>query len=281
MLLVHSGALWLHVDGDAERSAHASPLRALAEGDLVLLMDPTAHRLSTLPDLHHAAEARTLPAREDAPAWQPVGQAGQPERARLLAGRVRFDDATGSTLLRALPRVLHVARRQDDHQVLGWLDATAHFLALEIAAPSVGTAVMVSRLVDLLFVQAARHWARHARPDEQGWLRALRDPGLAAALQALHRAPAADWSVESLAREAHMSRSLFAARFSGAMNTSPMGYLRQWRMQLAKRALRDSRKSVAQIAEAVGYASEPAFIKAFVNETGQTPRRYRDEATGR
>lgn len=153
--------------------------------------------------------------------------------------------------------------------------AAYHFLALEIASPTVGTTVMVSRLVDLLFVQAARHWARNSDASEQGWLRALRDPAIAVALQAMHAQPTKSWTVESLARVASMSRSKFAMRFNDAMNLSPIAYLRQWRMQLAKRALRDTRRSIAQIAEDVGYASEGAFVKTFQKDSGLTPSAYR------
>lgn len=270
--LVHSGSVRLHGVTTHERLD-------LATGDLLLLSDPPRHALSTVTD-QNTTHAEPDAAESDAPGWTRVGAGTQPERARLLVGRMQIDDSIGASLMRALPRVLHVARRQDDHQVLRWLDTSAHFLALEIVSPSVGSSVMVSRLLDLLFVQAARHWVRQTGPHTDGWLRALRDPAIAAALLAMHQRPAQEWTVQALAARANLSRSLFATRFVSSIGMSPIRYLRHWRIQLAKRALLDSRRSVAQIAESVGYESESAFVKAFVKETGHTPSRHRAQSLG-
>lgn len=269
LYLVHSGSLRLH-------GLATHPCLDLATGDLLLLSDPPPHALSTLAD-QNIAYVEPDAADPNAQGWTCVGARNQPELARLLVGHMRIDDSIGSSLLRALPRVLHVARKQDSHEVLRWLDTAAHFLALEIVSPSVGSSVMVSRLLDLLFVQAARHWARQSRAHTDGWLWALRDPGIAAALLAMHQQPARAWTVQALAARANLSRSLFATRFLASIGMSPIRYLRQWRIQLAKRALRDTRRSVAQIAESVGYESESAFIKAFVKESGHTPRRHREQ----
>lgn len=270
LYLVHTGKVRLHgMDAQA-------PLE-MATGDLLLLSGPQPHGLSTVTDLT-TTDAKVEAAEMGSHGWTPVGSSAEPERARLLVGRMRIDDSIGTTLLRALPRVLHVARRQDNHEVLRWLDTASHFLALEIVSPSVGSSVMVSRLLDLLFVQAARHWARHTQPHAGGWLWALRDPGIAAALLAMHRRPAEAWTVQALAAQANLSRSLFATRFMSGIGMPPIRYLRHWRIQLAMRALRDSRRSVAQIAESVGYESESAFVKAFVKETGYTPKRHREQS---
>ena len=79
----------------------------------------------------------------------------------------------------------------------------------------------------------------------------------------------------SLAREAGMSRTAFAVKFAEVMGMTPMAYLTSWRMQVARGALRDAQLSLADVAEAAGYASEAAFARVFRKEFGQTPAAYR------
>lgn len=121
MYLIHTGTMWLHeIEGRQPT--------VINEGDLLLLVDAPRHVLSTSPSLSGVTPITFVMTQQAHAGWLAVGQRDSVETARLLVGRMRFDDSTGESLVRALPRVLHVARRQDQHQVLGWLDATAHFL---------------------------------------------------------------------------------------------------------------------------------------------------------
>ena len=115
--------------------------------------------------------------------------------------------------------------------------------------------------------------SKPSRP--RGWLAALRDPSLGRALALLHARVAEPWTSEALARELNMSRSAFAERFTAVMGLPPMRYLTGWRMQLARRMLLETRRSVAQIAFAVGYESEAAFTRAFRREHGEPPTGWR------
>ncbi|MGB1257887.1 MAG: helix-turn-helix transcriptional regulator, partial [Thiolinea sp.] len=106
---------------------------------------------------------------------------------------------------------------------------------------------------------------------QKGLLGALRDARIGGALQAFHKGPGANWTVDLLAMEANMSRAVFAARFSEVMGQTPMQYVTYWRMQMAYTELIESRRSILDIAEIVGYSSESAFRKTFKQVLGITP----------
>jgi AraC-like DNA-binding protein len=118
-------------------------------------------------------------------------------------------------------------------------------------------------------------------PDDcKGWLAGLRDRFVARALTLMHARPAHPWTVEDLAREAGMSRSALAQRFTDLLGAPPMQYLAQWRLQLAAQQLRLTDRPLAVVAEDVGYESEAAFNRAFKREFGAPPATWRRNSAG-
>jgi AraC-like DNA-binding protein len=107
--------------------------------------------------------------------------------------------------------------------------------------------------------------------NRHGWLGALRDRQIGRALALIHRDPARSWTVGELAREAAMSRSAFAARFSELVDEPAIQYLTRWRMQLAHNALREQGATVSELAHRLGYRSEAAFARAFKRVIGIPP----------
>ncbi|WP_315898836.1 AraC family transcriptional regulator [Tateyamaria omphalii] len=105
------------------------------------------------------------------------------------------------------------------------------------------------------------------------------DPNISRALDAFHRNPASQWSVEDLAHAAGQSRTAFAVHFADKMGVTPMQYLTEWRMQIAQQDLQDTNKSIADIAYDVGYASDSAFARVFKREVGQSPAAFRKNRT--
>ncbi len=112
-------------------------------------------------------------------------------------------------------------------------------------------------------------------PVLSGWLGALAEPGLAAALAAMHAQPGRSWSVGELARVAGMSRSAFAARFAERVGSPPAAQLTTGRLLLARKALATTDEGLAEIAERVGYGSQAAFGRASQRALGQSPDRWR------
>ena len=137
---------------------------------------------------------------------------------------------------------------------------------------------MLSKLSEVLFVEAIRRYLGNAPSEQTGWLAAARDPEIGRTLALLHRNPAEPWTLATLAREVGISRSVLADRFRHYMGEPPMSYLTRWRLQLGARMLKSSSRSVADIAAEVGYESEPAFNRAFKREFEVPPARYRNNS---
>jgi len=146
---------------------------------------------------------------------------------------------------------------------------------MEMSSGQPGAATIVSRLADILFVQAIRAHVAARGADAKGWLRALSDQQIGKALSLIHERPNAPWSVETLADEVAMSRSAFAARFSELVEEPPLTYLTRWRMQRASKLLRTSDDTIATVASKVGYDAEAAFSKAFKRWMGSAPGAFR------
>lgn len=190
----------------------------------------------------------------------------------FVSGSFELDALAARPLLRALPSLLHL--KLDQHRSLAF-QSVLEMLALETESPGLGSTAVVSRLFELLFVHAIRAYSTQPGGPTQGWLGAIADPNLARALEAMHGDPAQDWTVESLARTAGMSRSAFAARFKSLVGQSPFEYLTQWRMHCASRMLRQGSLSLSEVSRQVGYESVAAFNRMFRRETAMTPGAFR------
>lgn len=159
-----------------------------------------------------------------------------------------------------------------------WLENSIKFAAEQAIANRAGSDALLARLSETLFVETLRRYRTDLPADQTGWLAAARDPGVGAALAHLHRAPQHPWTIAELARCVGMSRSVLAERFRHFLGEPPMTYLSRWRLRLGARFLNSTNYSVARIAGDVGYASEPAFNRAFKREFGAPPARYRSRS---
>ncbi len=157
------------------------------------------------------------------------------------------------------------------------MQALLRVLMQEFCERQPGSSSVISRLVDSLFVYVVRAWLASQPACRAGWLGALRDPQIGAALAMMHEDPARAWTVAGVAREVGMSRAALAKRFSEHVGQPPLAYLTRWRMDLAAHQLRESEQRVYAIASRVGYESETAFSKAFSKAYGLAPSRYREQ----
>jgi AraC-like DNA-binding protein len=181
-------------------------------------------------------------------------------------------------LLTALPSLLVADLR--GRPCSEWVETSFRYAVREHAARRPGSQEILARLSEMLFVEAVRGYIDALPGNATGWLAALRDPSLSRALSALHLRPARAWTAEELAKEASLSRSAFAERFTSTVGLPPMSYLTRWRMLLAGQPLRESSDTLAQVAAAVGYESEFSFSRAFARETGVTPGAWRKSGEG-
>ena len=188
----------------------------------------------------------------------------------IVGGHFAFTGSHARILLDVLPTVAHV-RHESDKSAMRWsLDR----MRQELSDPRPGSFLVAQHLAHMMLVQALRLHLAEGPQGGVGWLFALADPQIGASIQAMHSTPARHWTLQDLAEEAGMSRSSFAQRFKETVGSSPMDYLAQWRMLVASDKLANTRSSIAEIAQSLGYESESAFGTAFKRVMGCSPRQY-------
>ena len=203
-------------------------------------------------------------------AVQRIRYGGGGEVSSFVCGYLQCEQRF-NPLMGTLSEMIHIRRRESD----AWLDLTLKRTIEEAESSKSGSSAMLSRLVELLFVDVLRRHMATMSQEAAGWLAGLRDPSVGHSLELLHSDPSRGWTVEILAREVGTSRSLLADRFSQLIGTSPMRYLTNWRIQLARFYLLEERLSICQVAQLVGYDSEAAFNRAFKRVVGAPPAAWR------
>ena len=151
------------------------------------------------------------------------------------------------------------------------MQGTLALMAAETRDLRPGGEAVITRLSDVLVIQAIRSWIEADPTAQSGWLGALRDPQIERALSLIHGDPARAWTVALLADELAMSRSSFAARFTELVGEPAMQYVTRWRMQVATSSLQEEGATVAELTNRLGYRSEAAFARAFKRVVGSAP----------
>ncbi|WP_370944990.1 cupin domain-containing protein [Amycolatopsis sp. cg5] len=190
-----------------------------------------------------------------------------------VTGEFLVENPVAAPLLGVLPPAIVITC---DAAGLPWLPLSLQLMVSEVGEPRPGSRVMVSRLLDLLFIRALRTWAAvSGRDADPGWLTAAMDPVLGPVLAAIHRAPEREWPVDELARLAALSRSAFAGRFTALVGEPPGAYVLRRRLDHAAHLLRSTAEPVGRVAATAGYTSEAAFTRAFARAYGAAPRAWR------
>jgi len=264
--IVMRGSCWLEVKGVA------TPMQ-LSAGDFVVVTRGSEHTL------RDAVSTRTvsffeLMKRHAADGDSPYVIDGDGPVTSLVCGGMVYEQSAVDSLLAILPPVLHVkAKRSGARQ---WLGLTTKYVSWELDNGGVGTTEVVTRLADILFIQAVRNYFdENADTAESGWLAAARDPQIGRALKLLHEHPQKPWTVASLASQLATSRSSLAARFTTLVGEPPLRYLTRLRISTAARRLRSTNEKLGAIAAVVGYESVAAFVRSFKRQMGMTPGQFR------
>jgi AraC-like DNA-binding protein len=203
---------------------------------------------------------------------------GDGARTTVIGGCFIFADEGYPLVLDLLPQLVHF---KVSEQELSALESTMRLLENEVVQPSPGSLAMLNRLADIFFIQTLRAYLLNGNARETGWVGALSDEKLGAAIRMIHTRTDFPWTVEALAGHAGMSRAVFAARFKDKLGLSPIGYLTRHRLTQAQDMLLHTSMSIAQVAAKVGYESESAFNKAFKRELGAPPAAWRMQAQAR
>jgi AraC-like DNA-binding protein len=250
----------------------------LAQGDLVIIPHGAAHVLSC----RHTGPDEALPlddilTRAGFPGHGTLvwGGEGDARDTQLICGHFALAEGSRHLLFERLPPFIHLRGYGDEAGP--WLEATLRVIGAEAGGARLGGDLIALKMSEAIFAQAIRAYIEQAREVDCG-VAGFADPHLARALTAFHQAPTASWTVATLAREAGLSRTGFAERFTARIGVTPMSYVTSWRMQIAREALGTRGLSVAEAAEVSGYVSESAFSRVFKKEIGISPAAFRQGA---
>jgi AraC-like DNA-binding protein len=239
------GQLHLIRDGRVEVRHGVKLALAIDEPSLLLYPRPMAHRFLT----------------------------DRRQGALFVCAHVQFEGGPANPIGAALPPFvcLPLARLPACQPIL---DLLFH----EAKSGNCGRQAMLDRLFEVVLIQILRVLMDQGQV-EAGMLAGLGDERLRRALVAVHETPGRDWSLETLAREAGMSRTAFAVAFRDRVGLTPGSYLQRWRVGLAQKHLRQGRP-LKLIATDVGYGSEAALSRAFRAQTGSSPGEWRRTDAG-
>jgi AraC-like DNA-binding protein len=267
--LVTAGSGVLEVDGITSH---------LHTGDLVLVPHGRGHVLRSSPGAGVAGRVDRLEQQMVGNHYSVLRLGGGGDAATLLCGILQFDHPTARRLLDLLPPTVHV--RGEDARGAGRVGQLLTLVTDEAREVRPGGEAVITRLADVVVIEAIRSWIDEDDGARAGWLAALRDPQVGRALALVHAGPGRPWTLGGLAHEVAMSRSAFAARFTALVGEAPMRYVTRWRMEAATAALEDGRE-VGAVSRELGYASEAAFNRAFKRLTGRTPGAVRRGSVAR
>lgn len=271
----HAGAARFHlvIQGRCHIRLATGETATLGPGDLILIPAGRSHTLcgeenckappleTVLAEAGYQGEGVLI-----------LGDGDRHASTQMVCGHFTFRNGADHPMLRALPNLLRFSAADRAREPL--LDETLRLITQRIFETRPGSMASVVKLSEAAFIELVR--ASAAQQNNLGAvMAAFEDKQIARALKCIHEQANNPWTVESLAREAGMSRSRFAERFRDLLGVAPMAYLSEWRLQKALALLDDTRSSVQQIAVEAGYQSPAAFTRAFAGRFGLPPTEYR------
>jgi AraC-like DNA-binding protein len=254
-----SGQCWLSMEGVPDAVL-------LTAGDCFLLPRGLPFCLTTDLSLTPVDFATLLSTRRPGDTVSPHQGGGR----YIVGGHFHLTGSHAGMLLGSLPPIVHI-RKESDKAAMRW---SLERLKEELRDPQPGGSLIAQQLAYMMLIQALRLHLAKGEGSGVGWLFALADKQMSAAITCMHDDPGHPWTLQKLGERAGMSRSMFALKFKEKVGTTPMEYLTRWRMMVAGDRLKNSDDSVSVIALSLGYESESAFGKAFKRTMGCSPKRY-------
>ncbi len=258
--VVTSGSGWIVVNGE-------EPQR-LTPGQFALVPHGEGHQLLSEQGAI-AEDLLDLPREKISERYEILRHGNGGEMTTLICGAVDFQHPAAHHLVSLLPGLMCIDTWHSPQ--MEWFQSTLRLMTTEADEMRPGGETIITRLADILVIQAIRSWMSDNPAAKTGWLGALQDKQIGRAILAIQREPGREWSVELLADEVAMSRSAFAARFKKLMGETPMKYLLSWRMNVAVAWLKERELTIAELASRLGYQSEAAFSRAFKRVVGISP----------
>lgn len=261
--LVLQGSCWAQAEG-------GSPVRAEA-GEAIVIPHGCAHIVGS--GLQHAAIDVDHLVTPRMPAIERLRYGGDGEPTMIVCSWFAYEGDAPNPMMASLPNLFTSALRR--RSAGPWIEQSIDFVLADAAAKTPGYEVLASKVAEMLFAEVLRGYMESMPANNPGWLAGLRDPHVSRCLALMHAEPAREWTVDALAGEVHISRSVLAEKFTELVGAPPMQYLTRWRMIVAAGMLRNEQTNLARVAEGVGYESEAAFSRAFKREYGVSPGHWR------
>jgi len=252
-----------------------APFRMKA-GDVIVCPNGEAHKMASVDGTAMPLDVDLAELMRRRPGPIHYGGGGAP--AQFICGYLSCDARLCRPVFTALPRAVLVSLRGDPG--MDWLETSIRHAAGQALSPRPGGEGVLTKLSEVLLIETVRRHMEALPANQTGWFAGLRDPAVGCALAQMHQRPSHAWTVESLAREANVSRSVMAERFSHFVGQSPMNYLCKLRMAIGADLLRDGAQSVTRVAGQVGYETDAAFNRAFRREFGLPPAAWRRAQSG-
>lgn len=279
---------WTVMDGTVWMLApdHAEPIvfhrgdtfllpRGIRRERYVLAAAPSVHPVPVRDLSRHARMTGFTPndlsRRVQHVVWEREGE-GAP--TRIVSTSFSFNSHELAPLIATLPELM-IVRAFETHGNGAFIDSLLRLVLDGDDEQRPGFYALIGHAVQLLLVHLVRAYALSVDRAALGLLAGLSDPQLGRALTCIHREPEVEWTVATLAKQAGLSRTVFAERFQSRVGQTPIQYLRVWRMHLARKALASGKTTVMALAQELGYQSEAAFRAAFRRTFGQPPSEFR------
>ena len=262
--LVTEGSCTVKINGEQDILLEA--------GDIVIFPHGDAHDIGSHLDTMPLDMSAIIPTLLD-PDLGLIQTPGEKRSAKLICGWLAAEQNVINPLINSLPNLLKVNIRQ--HESGQWLENSIKHTVDSASSVRAGSATMTKKLAEILFLETLRFYMEGLPEDQMSWLAGMKDKHVGKVLALIHAQPAKQWTVESLAQEVFVSRSVLAEKFKNFIGTPPMKYLARWRLAIAASLLKEGSKSIALIIEEIGYESETSFSRAFKKEFGAPPNHWR------
>lgn len=249
--LVVSGSFVATVDSKQE---------ILSTGDFIIVPHGEGHNIKSQPDVK-STRLEDLPLKHVTERYETLTFGGNGELCELICGAVTFDHPVAGRLVDLLPDYIFIQSSKSD--LANTIRTLMQLLVVETRQMSIGGEAVITRLADIVVIQAIREYLSNDDELDVSWLNALKDKRIGKALALVHENPGDDWSLNTLAKNVNMSRTSFAQQFKKLVGSTPIEYLTDWRMSVAYQRLLQTNDKILNIALDLGYKSESSFSRAF------------------
>lgn len=266
--IVLEGQFWISLDDKNPFKVNPGDIVLIPHGKEHKLMDNLETTILSLDEIIDKSEFKA----GELLRYNSSGDAS----TQLVCGHFEFEGNQNLPLLKSFPDYIHVKSSEEDN--FSWLTTALSFIDYESNNRGLGADSIINKLSEIIFIQSMRYYIKHNAVNSL-FFSALNDENIRKSIEEVHKAPQRKWAIEDLAKISGLSRTVYIKRFQKLTGITPMNYVAQWRMEKAKKLLKNGSLSVDEISLDVGYAASESFQKTFKKLVGITPSAYRKQSS--